>query len=124
MTRVNEVAQVEKGFDGTVDGLQAGERLSDETFRQNIVAAAKPSTFVLEERKTYFKKKWCREHLSLFAILIVILLAASVLLPIVFDEPALRGIGPLVALFEYVYQHNRMMVYVERHLYERNDDTL
>lgn len=76
----------------------------------------KISTFSFEEKKAYFKKKWRKEHISLFVILGLILLAV-IILPFVFDIPWLVGFAPLVALIEYCYQNNKMMIYVENCLY-------
>ena len=84
---------------------------------ENAIATTSTSAFSLKERKTFFKKKWRREHFSLFAVLALILIAA-VVFPLVFHKPWLLGIAPLVALVEYGFQNNRMMVYVEKCLYK------
>ncbi len=75
------------------------------------------STFSFEERKAYFKKKWRKEHTFLYVILILILVA-SVVLPFVFDRPYFVGLAPLIAFIEYGYQNNKMMIYVEKNLYD------
>lgn len=104
-----------------INELLAGERLSDEDFRrkaeENIISVSKKSAFSLEEKKAYFKKKWRREHRSLFVVLTLILLAAFVL-PFVLGRPWLIGFAPLTALIEYIYQNNKMMIYVENNLYD------
>lgn len=73
--------------------------------------------FSLEERKTYFKKKWRKEHISLYVVMFLIL-AVSVVLPIVFDKPFFAGLAPIIALIEYGYQNNKLMIYVEKKIYE------
>lgn len=73
--------------------------------------------FSLSERKAYFKKKWRREHIGLLAFLLL-LLAASVILPFVFGKPYLVGIAPLIGLVEYGCQNNKMMIYVESNLFD------
>ncbi|MGN1466769.1 MAG: transcriptional regulator [Ruminococcus sp.] len=75
------------------------------------------STFSFEERKKYYKKKWRKEHISLFIILLLIL-AASIVLPFVIDRPYFLGLVPLIAFIEYGYQNNKMMIYVEKNLYD------
>ncbi len=75
------------------------------------------SDFSFEERKTFFKKKWRREHIALFVILLLIF-AGSVIFPFVFHKPWFAGLAPLVAFVEYGYQNNKMMIYVENHLYD------
>ncbi len=95
--------------------------MPDEEFRQkadeNIIAVSKASVFTFEERKAYFKKKWRREHISLFVVLAFILLAAFVL-PFILNKPWFVGLVPLIALIEYAYQNNKMMIYVENCLYD------
>lgn len=105
----------------SLNELLAGEKIADEEFRQkadeNILAVSKESAFTLEERKAYFKNKWRKEHKSLFVILLFILIAAAVI-PLIAGKPWLVGFAPSVALIEYGYQHNKMMIYVENCLYE------
>lgn len=81
------------------------------------VDVSKVSTFSFEERKKYYKKKWRKEHISLFIILSLIL-AASIVLPFVFDRPYFVGLAPFIAFIEYGYQNNKMMIYVENNLYD------
>lgn len=75
------------------------------------------SAFSLEERKACFKKKWRREHISLFIILGLILVAAFAI-PLMVGKPWFIGLVPLIAFIEYGYQNNKMMIYVENCLYE------
>lgn len=108
-------------FDVSIDELLRGERISDEGLRQkspeNSTAVSKKSVFTVEERKVYFKNKWRKEHVLLLIILILILFAAFAI-PFIIDKPQLVGLAPLVALFEYGYQHNKMMIFVEKCLYD------
>ena len=75
-----------KEFHVSINDLLAGEKIPDEDFRQkadeNIIAVAASSAFSFDERKTYFKKKWRKEHISLFVIIGLILIAALII-PIV-----------------------------------------
>ncbi len=107
-------------FNVSINELLAGERMPDEEFRQkadeNIIAVSKASAFTFEERKAYFKKKWRRDHISLFVVLTLILIAAFVI-PFILSKPWLVGLVPLIALIEYAYQNNKMMIYVENCLY-------
>lgn len=84
---------------------------------ENVIALSESSAFSLEERKAYFKKKWRREHIFLFVLLGIALIAAAVL-PFVFQKPWLVGFVPLLAVAAYAYQHNKMMIYVEHRLYD------
>lgn len=112
---------ISREFDVSVNELLAGEFLSDEEFRkkadENVIAVSQASAFSFEERKAYFEKKWCKDHISLFVLLGLLLIAAAVL-PFVFDRSWLVGLVPLLALAEYGYQNNKMMIYVEHCLYD------
>ena len=110
-----------KEFDVSINELLSGEKIADEDFRkkadENIIAVSRSSAFSFEERKAYFKKKWRKEHISLFVVLSIIL-SAAILLPIVFGRTGFLGLAPLIAIIEYGYQNNKMMIYVENNLYD------
>ena len=78
---------------------------------------SKSSAFTFEEKKSYFKKKWRKEHKLLFVFLTLIWIA-SIAVPLVLGKPCFVGLSPLIVFIEYCYQNNRMMIYVERCLYE------
>ena len=40
-----------------------------------------------------------------------------VILPFVLKKPYLVGLAPLIAVIEYGYQNNKMIIYVENNLY-------
>lgn len=84
---------------------------------KDLNVASQASTFSFEEKKAYFKKKWRKEHILLYAILFLIL-TVSIVLPFVFDRPYFLGLAPLIAFVEYGYQNNKMMIYVEKNLYD------
>ena len=71
------------------NGLLAGEKIADEDFRQkaeeNIIEVATSSAFSFEDRKVYFKRKWRKEHIALFVILGLILIASAVI-PLIIDK--------------------------------------
>lgn len=108
-----------KEFGVSIEELLAGERLSEEDAPEkgSKGRAARESAFSFEERKAFFKKKWRKEHLALFVILAVILIAAIVL-PLMLHKSWLLGFAPLVAFVEYGYQNNEMMKYVEDSLFD------
>ena len=119
MPNIEMLQLLAEEFSISISEILAGEKFSDEESRHKADenAIATTSAFSLKERKTFFKKKWRREHFSLFAVLALILIAA-VVFPLVFHKPWLLGIAPLVALVEYGFQNNRMMVYIEKCLYK------
>ena len=100
-------------FGVSIEDLLAGEKTSDE----NLAAVEKSSAFSFEERKAYFKKKWRKEHRSLFVMLGAIQ-AAAFAIPFAIRAPWAVGFASLIGIAEYCYQNNKMMIYVENHLYD------
>ncbi len=120
MPDIDMLQLLSQEFDVSINELLAGEKIPDEDFRkkadENIVAVSKASAFTLQERTAYFKRKWRKEHIFLFVILGIVL-AMTIALPLAFERPEFIGLFPLVALIEYGYQNNKMMIYVENNLY-------
>lgn len=104
-------------FQVSIPELLAGESLPDCGQEADPGKVPRMSAFSFEERKAYFKKKWRKEHISLFVILFLIF-AASILLPFAFHKPWFAGLAPLIGFVEYGYQNNKMMIYVENNLYD------
>lgn len=121
MPDIEMLQLLSKEFDVSINELLSGEKIADEDFRkkadENIIAVSRSSAFSFEERKAYFKKKWHKEHISLFVVLSIIL-SAAILLPIVFGRTGFLRLAPLIAIIEYGYQNNKMMIYVENNLYD------
>lgn len=107
-------------FDVSINELLAGQFLSDEEFKkksdENIIAVSKESAFSFAEKRAYWIKKWRKEHIPLFILLAVIALA-FLLIPFVLEKEWLIGFLPLVLILEYAWQNNKMMIYVENHLF-------
>ncbi|MBQ2153701.1 MAG: helix-turn-helix transcriptional regulator [Oscillospiraceae bacterium] len=120
MPDIEMLQLLSKVFDVGINDLLAGEKIADEDFRQkaeeNIIEVATSSAFSFEDRKVYFKRKWRKEHIALFVILGLILIASAVI-PLIIDKLWLISFSPVIALIEYGYQNNRMMIYVENQLY-------
>ena len=109
----------------TINELLEGRKLTTEEYKEaaetNIRETLKASTFDLKEKQEFFKKKWRKEHLSTFIACTaawIILLVALKLQNV--DVSLLGTIGGLLAALYYVVLNNRMMTYVEDHLYPKN----
>ena len=120
MPDIEMLQLLSKVFDVGINDLLGCEKIADEDFRQkaeeNIIEVATSSAFSFEDRKVYFKRKWRKEHIALFVILGLILIASAVI-PLIIDKLWLISFSPVIALIEYGYQNNRMMIYVENQLY-------
>ena len=101
----------------SVNELLAGERLSDEQFRkqadENLVEAVRESSFSVQERTGFFKKKWLRDNVWL--IVVSVMVGVAVCVKLSFDQLWVL-ISPFwLAVFYWL--RNRMMAYVEGKVY-------
>ncbi len=79
---------------------------------------ARSEIFSNKEKSGYWKKKWRKEHIADFVISAAIALVFLIAAPIIFEEPMMSALTPIVVLIEYVVLNNRMMGYVEKHMYD------
>lgn len=130
MPDVEMLSLLSKEFDVSINEIVAGERLDTETFKktadENLAAALNDSTFSLKEKTDFFKKKWKREHIFTFLFSFVAWAVLIVSLKLQSVETYLIGtVGTLLASLFYIVLYNRMMIYVEKHVYmqiPRNED--
>ena len=120
MPDVEKLSLLSKEFGVSITELISGERLAAEDFKtaadKNLITALNNSTFALKEKMRYFKKKWLREHIATAWIGLMLLIAQKLRGS---DAATLLGaIGVMVAVLFYVILYNRMMAYVEKHVYQ------
>ena len=123
MPNIEMLQLLSQTFEVSINELISGEYVPDDAFRkqadQNLISMVKESAFQFEERKKFWIKKWRKEHISLL-VLFALILAAAVVIPLITMKTYYLGLVPLIALIEYGWQNNQMMIYVENHLYGRN----
>lgn len=125
MPDIEMLSLLSKEFGVSINEIISGERLGTEEFKKaaddNLVTALSSSTFTLKEKITFFKKKWLREHIATIILCIVAWIGIMVLLRLktrgndIF--PILCALGGLLAVLFYAVLYNRMMAYVENHVY-------
>lgn len=106
----------------SMNELVAGERLTPEELpakaEENLAAVMKENaTFQLQEQKTFWQKKWNRDHRGIMIFLGLLLLAAY-LVGTIFDLDGLSLAAVLAAPFISIYLNNRRASYIEHHLYD------
>lgn len=106
----------------TINELLSGERLSDEGYREkaeeNLTQALRGGDFTLKDRIAFFKRKWRREHIALFfACGAVWCAAVYALRRLMADESLIIFAAFAVALLFYMLLNNRMLSYVEGHVF-------
>lgn len=122
MPDIEMLQLLSREFDVSLNELLAGERIPEEEYRrkadENISAILKEqSSFTVEEKTEFFKRKWRRDHLAQIISLPVILVVIAAL-ALINREPLFLGLVPVLALVGYGYLHNKMMSYVERNIYD------
>ena len=106
----------------TINEILSGRKLTAEEYRKmaesNIRDTLKASTFELKEKQMFFKKKWRKEHISTIIACTVAWIVLMVSLKFQGVEIYLCGtIGGMLAVLYYAVLNNRMMAYVEEHIY-------
>lgn len=109
------------GFYGvSINEILSGRRLEADDVRpaaeENLESVLRDSSFSIEERKSYFTKKWKREHWYSFVIPTVISLAVIVASTI-FDKPFGIYLGIIIQIPARIAAYKVMMRYVEWHVF-------
>jgi len=106
----------------SINELLSGERIEDATIfakkaDENLVAVlSNDSTFGLQDRIAYYKRKWLKEHKALIlsgVILWCILFAVGIFR----KQPIVLALTPITGLVIYGCIRNKMMIYVEDHAF-------
>ena len=92
----------------------------------NLVTALINSTFTLKEKAAFFEKKWLREHIATIALCIAAWLGIMIITALKLHGsdryPLLGALGSMLAVLLYLVLRNRMMIYMERHIYRMDSD--
>ncbi len=107
----------------TLNEFFLGERIKEDEFKekadQNLLKALESSTFSLEEKIKYWKKKWRQDHRFELTIEMIIFL---VLLFISFYFGDFTFIVIIGCFAWNVIKYNQMMAYIESHAYKNDND--
>ena len=106
-------------FNVSINELLAGQKLDDKEFRksadENILAVSKQSAFSFEEKRQFWIRKWRKEHIGLLVLMVLLDIAYIVICSVL--KPAFASLIGIIIIIEYIWQNNRMMIYVENCLY-------
>lgn len=107
-------------FDISINELLSGERLSDIDFRKaadkNIIAVSKERAFSIKENTAFWKHKWLKEHIPLILICILAFIGVMIFAGIIKSVWLIGASIPLFLIF-YMVLRNKMMIYIENHIY-------
>lgn len=106
----------------TINEIISGRALEETEYKQaaeeNIKSVLNSSTFTLQDKIAFFKKKWKKENV--FTVLIGYLGILGLLVAGIVLDNGLQIIGIVLGLAWPVYQYNRMMSYIESRAYGRD----
>ena len=107
-----------KILDITLNEFFAGERLTDETFKEaadsNLLSALENSIFTVKDKIDFFKKKWQREHL--FELILIIAVIIFFILYGFIKDNGLQYLSMIIGLFSGIIENNKMMAYIEKNV--------
>ena len=107
-------------FHVSINELLSGCYLNDEEFKEeadmHIINISKDSAFSHNEKLTFWKRKWLKEHIALIILWVVLFIAFSVYM-YVKKHAIIISITPLIGVGIYAYLRNKMMAYIERNIY-------
>ena len=108
-------------FDVSINELLAGQRLSDDEYKQtaekNLTEVIR-SSFTTKDEIDFFKKKWLKDHIFIMIVIgicILGVLAAGIIL----QNPILCSFSVILLLFGHIWRYNTMRAYVEKHIYDK-----
>ena len=124
MPDIDKLQQLSAILGISINELLAGERIEDVTnfvkkADENLIAVlSNDSTFGLQDRIAYFKRKWLKEHKAWIlsgAILWCVLFAVGICM----KQPIVFALLPIAGLVIYGYIRNQMLIYVEDRAFVR-----
>lgn len=124
MPDIDKLQELSTSLGVSVNELLSGEKIesADEFVKKadaNLVEVLNlHSAFSLQEKITFYKRKWLKEHKSYIVMWVLVwlaLLVASIFL----KHPIEYVVGPLAGLIIYGYVRNKMMIYVESHAFRK-----
>ena len=122
MPPVESLMELSELYDLTINEILSGRKLEAAEYQEmaesNIRETLRASTFVLKEKQDFWKKKWRREHISAVVACVAVWIAVIFLLKFLSIEQYFVGaLGGIFCVLLYAGLNNRMMAYVEDHIY-------
>lgn len=108
-------------FDVSVNELLSGKRLRENEYKaaaeENLKNAVKTSSFSLEEKITFYKKKWLKEHIPIMCCWGIAIIGAF-LAGIICKQSLLLSAAMLLLVIGHCWRNNAMMTYVEHRAFD------
>lgn len=125
MPPVEMLEELSKMYGMTINEILSGKVLTVEEYKEmaetNIKEVLQDTKFTIKDKQRYYMKKWRKDNVSSIIIGILLWLVANLIfkfMDVQYMRPVFSGI---LGVFIYFSLNNRMMIYVEDHIYgERN----
>ena len=108
-------------FDVSINELLAGQRLSDDEYKQtaekNLTEVIR-SSFTTKDEIDFFKKKWLKDHIFIMIVIGICVLGVLVV-GIILQNPILCSVSVILLFLGHIWRYNTMMAYVEKHIYDK-----
>ena len=108
-------------FDVSINEILSGKKLSKEECKEeaeeNIKQPLKASSFSLEEKIDYFKKKWLKEHIAMMALWGICIMGVLIA-GVVLNKPLLVYGSVVLLVLGHAWRNNTMMTYVEQNAFD------
>ncbi len=108
-------------FNVSINELLAGKRLSQEEYKQaaeeNLQQVIKTSTFSLDDKIAFYKKKWLKEHTTILLLLGLCILAVF-LTGLLLYKVVVIYVSFVLLLLVHIWRNNTMMTYVENNAFD------
>ena len=118
---VDALLTISELFDVSINEILRGKRLSKEEYKEaaeeNLKQTIKASSFSLNEKIVFYKKKWLKEHIaiiSLWGLCIIGVFIAGVIL----TKPPLVSGAMILLVLGHAWRNNTMMTYVEQKAFD------
>lgn len=103
----------------SINEILSGERLNETAYREkaeeNIKSALNKSSFTLNERIDFFKRKWRKDHL--FDLIVTAIIIVALFITGFIMDNGLHFIAMIAAFILSIVHYNRMMAYVEKNAF-------
>lgn len=103
----------------TLNEFFKGEKIQEENYKEvadeNLLCALEHSSFTLNDRIEFFKKKWQKEHL--IGILLTIFVISGFIIYGFVQDNGLQYLFMVIGFVSGIVENNRMMAYVERNAF-------
>lgn len=125
MPPVEMLEELSKMYGMTINEILSGKVLTVEEYKEmaetNIKEVLQDTKFTIKDKQRYYMKKWRKDNVSSIIIGILLWLVANLIFKFV-DVHYMRPVfSVILGVFIYFSLNNRMMIYVEDHIYgERN----